>query len=75
MTSLPGPAADAADMLVDLVLDSIDNEPEELRARLLASIKAGRHRVYREPHRIVFHFPAEKLAYEIAIGQRRRSDA
>jgi hypothetical protein len=79
MTMLRKPQADEGDRIADLILDAIDQEPEPIRARLLAAIKADQHHVLREPHRVVAYFPTvDKISYEIPLvwPQRRpRLDA
>jgi hypothetical protein len=78
--TLPSHLADDVDAIVDLLLDEIDKEPEDLRARLLASIRAGRYSTTRETTadgaRVLARFPEEGITYEVRLVPRgRRFDA
>lgn len=66
MNFLPKHDADSADEIVDRLLDLIDLEPSGTRESLLASIKAGRHHVYRQDDgRSIVTFDGLDVQYEI----------
>ena len=64
----PDPVLEARGTAVaTAVLDAVDREPPEIRARLYAAIEAGRYEVRDEPDRVLAYFPDEKLAIDVAL--------